>query len=1216
MALDRVNNQFLVPAYGNGGFRAFQLNEEGVPVDRRARFITSRESIYGRRAAPLPSAKEATFPGAGGLFDNTTGRFFTIDRFSNRILVYKSNPNQLGRFPSADFVIGQPDFTSTRRGLAPNRFGATSGVQLDEENQRLFVADTPNNRVMVFDIHPDRLTSDPRATEVIGQNDFESRDPGIGRSKINRPSSTAYDPVFKRLFVSDSGNNRVLIFDANPGNPEGFKEAIAVMGQTDFDSRTPRQALDDLKPGSLAYDYKNHRLFVAEGLQHRVMAYDAHPDRVGGPAKAIAVIGQPDAFSIHPAVSDTRVAMPRATVNSEAEKLYISEGYPAGNRVTVWDISPDNLKTGMLAMDVIGQETPEGGPDFFNRMAQGHLDSRSLAAARAVILDPVDNRLFVPDEYNHRVVIWQLDELNRITDRDAAWVLGQPNMNTSLMGAPNARNMTTPIGAAYDASTKRLFVGDGYHNRILGYDVAPGHLENGMAASIVIGQPDFESVGRTAGRSGINFGVRMGRGIGSSFLPMGFAIDEIGQRLFVADGENNRVLIYDIRRNTLRNGAEAIGILGQSDYQNTAPGSGANGLHDPGHLAYDVANERLFTIDAKNKRVLVFDVHPDRIENGASAISVIGKPDFEAPPPAGPSSIFGATPAGPPPISGDRFVSPNGIAHDPVQQLLYVSDGGGTFGIPADRILVFNVAPEKLENGSIAIATLGAPDAETPRPASWGGAEPNPGQFRVRDTRGIALDHENGRLFATGSFESRLIQFNFPRANWNYYINPMRVQSFGTLDASDLGGQSDPETLTVARLDTASGLLPQSVAIYSSTQQTVDQRSQRHSRWLINEAAVTPSLPVRRATVFIDGHPQRRHTLYAYNPGQRTSELTLTLRNDQGLVAREWKHTLPAGEQAQIEIEPPESAAPTSATLTVTTSTPVAMSAFRLSINGRGEKILSPAPMAKPSSMSDQTTIPYVVSGGGYHSEVLLINPTEELAKGTIAFYNETGKRGALGTRSDVLFYEIPPHSSYTISSDRTGPNVLRGYAKIKADAGNTPYSATLNKRWSGDVWTHENLVSGISGSNMQFAVDLRPTMIRHGEIDISFIIVNPMENEAANINLSLGGAEIISDSLLPGEQKTISLRETEGQNIHGIVSFSSDHPVTLTALQETLNIRSGTVKMELPPISEAAYFPYVPNGGGLSTEFRLANTSAQQAGGQLGFKTPSGEPAITTILR
>ena len=176
----------------------------------------------------------------------------------------------------------------------------------------------------------------------------------------------------------------------------------------------------------------------------------------------------------------------------------------------MWDISPDNLETGMSAVDVVGHETPDGEPDFFNRMAQGHLDGRSLAAARAVTLDPVDHRLFVPDEYNHRVVVWQLDELNRIVDRDARWALGQPDVNTSLMGEPAASNMTTPIGAAYDTTTKRLFVGDGYHNRILVYEAAPGELRSGMDASVVIGQPDFQSVVRAAGPAGINFGVRMG----------------------------------------------------------------------------------------------------------------------------------------------------------------------------------------------------------------------------------------------------------------------------------------------------------------------------------------------------------------------------------------------------------------------------------------------------------------------------------------------------------------------------------------------------------------------------------------------------------------------------------------------------------------------------------------------------------------------------------
>ena len=143
MALDSAHDLLFIPAYGNGGFRAFQLDERGLPVDRQARFITSRESIYGRRSVPPTTAEEARFPGAGAIIDTSTERFFTVDMFANRILVYDGNPSRLENLPSAEVVIGQPDFSSTRRGLGPNRLGAISGTQLDEKNQRLFVSDLP-----------------------------------------------------------------------------------------------------------------------------------------------------------------------------------------------------------------------------------------------------------------------------------------------------------------------------------------------------------------------------------------------------------------------------------------------------------------------------------------------------------------------------------------------------------------------------------------------------------------------------------------------------------------------------------------------------------------------------------------------------------------------------------------------------------------------------------------------------------------------------------------------------------------------------------------------------------------------------------------------------------------------------------------------------------------------------------------------------------------
>ena len=1215
MALDRVNNQVFIPAFGNGGFRAFQLNDEGLPEDRHARFVTSRRSLLGRRSAPLPSAREVTFPGAGGLFDSSTQRFFAIDRFANRILVYDATQDQLREFPQATIAIGQPDFSSRGRGLGPNRAGAISAADIDEEGQRLFVVDAANNRVLVFDITPGALTHDPRAVAVIGQDDLESRDSGLGPSKLNRPSSVAYDPALQRLFVSDSGNNRVLIFGADANNPSGLDTAIAVMGQPDFNSNAPRQSLDELQAETLAYDSKNQRLFIAEDLEHRVMVYDANPDRVGGPTRALAVIGQPDAFSTHPAVARDRIAMPRITVDSATQKLYVSEGYPAGNRISIFDIEPSNLETGMDAIDVIGHETTDGEPDFDNRMAQGHLDARSLAAARELVLDPVDHRLFVADQYNHRVVVWQLDNLNRIVDRDARWVLGQPDINTSLMGPPTAQNMTVPIAAAYDTATKRLFVGDGYHNRILVYDAAPETLANGMAASIVIGQPDFESVARGSGRDQINFGVRMGRGIASDFLPMGLDVDPSGQRLFVSDGENNRVLVYDIRRRVLANGASATHVLGQPDFDNTSPGSGAPSFHDPGHLAYDAAAQRLFVIDGRRKRVLGFDVHPERLRDGADAIAVIGKPDFDTSP-TRPGGGPLAPPVGPPPpITGSAFVTPNGIAHDPINQRLYVSDGGGTFGIPADRILVFDVNPDRLVNGTAAIATLGAPNAEARAAQSWGGAEPIPGQFRVRDTRGIEFDPINGRLFATGSFESRVVQFNFPRASWTYAIDGAALQSFATLDATDLGGRSDPATTGAAYLAARVGAPPPATIIYSSTRQTVDETSQRHSRLLINETAVAPAEASLQATIHIDGRPGNNHDVHIVNPTDTDSALVLQVRDRTGTTTGQWQRTVGGGQQLHIRLEQLAAGLTAESTLTVEATVPVAVTVLRASSNDRREQLLVTAPSALGDAAADQSAAPYFVSGGGLRSRLVLINPTDQVMRGSVSFHAPDGTRQAIGTESEIIDYLIAPQGSRIVASDGAGATAQAGYAQISASDGRYPFTTVSIERRYGGALTSQTTLSSTFGSELSFAVDLQPTLIRHGEIDTHVVVVNSSERQA-RLSITLNDAVIETQTLGPGQQLLSSVRELAGVSARGQFTIESSVPVFAAAHQQTLNIRSELIDVGLPALNNAVNVPFVANGQGISTEFRLTNTGSRSVGGELQFVTATGSPAETTILR
>ncbi len=171
----------------------------------------------------------------------------------------------------------------------------------------------------------------------------------------------------------------------------------------------------------------------------------------------------------------------------------------------------------------------------------------------------------------------------------------------------------------------------------------------------------------------------------------------------------------------------------------------------------------------------------------------------------------------------------------------------------------------------------------------------------------------------------------------------------------------------------------------------------------------------------------------------------------------------------------------------------------------------------------------------------------------------------------------------------------------------------TLQRR-SGDTLTGETLVAGTQGTNAGFAVDLRPTLIRHGEIDTRLIVVNS-STEPASVAARLDG-RIVNRSVAPGEQAELSVAREFGVGASGVVELDSDIEITVTARQSVTNISGDLVESELPPLTSASYFPYVHNGQGVSTEFRLVNLSAERVDGQLVFARPNGESANETILR
>ncbi|MBX3225300.1 MAG: hypothetical protein KF795_32645 [Labilithrix sp.] len=238
-------------------------------------------SVALPNAGGSPSA--GTLASPAGVFADDA-RIVIADTANHRVVIYP----RAGA--AAAVVIGQASFA----GGAPNRgASAGAGTLLSPEGVwvdggRLIVADTGNHRVLVWNTLP---TADGQPADVvIGQASFASAGPngpgGLATSTtLALPAAVLVDAG--RLFVADSGNNRVLVFDAVPSSSGAA--ASRVLGQPDFSSRAPAVDINARAQlsGPVALASDGAHLYVADRDGNRIVAYVLATMATGGLAARI-----------------------------------------------------------------------------------------------------------------------------------------------------------------------------------------------------------------------------------------------------------------------------------------------------------------------------------------------------------------------------------------------------------------------------------------------------------------------------------------------------------------------------------------------------------------------------------------------------------------------------------------------------------------------------------------------------------------------------------------------------------------------------------------------------------------------------------------------------------------------------------------------------------------------------------------------------------------
>lgn len=326
-ALPTVNNAAADFVLGQPDFStdAYSVSQTAQPlpmnaVEYQGRFAVAnfgagRVLIYDAvptdgLAVPSTVLGEPDFVSSGGACSDTgldgprsmattpDGRLIVVDFFHSRVLIWNQWPAP-GTSPPPDLVIGQSDFIHCTANddnqdetvdAAPSArtLQYPSGVWSD--GVRLIVADTDNNRVLVWNTFP--TSNFQPADLVLGQGDFthvtandDNQDGASDAQPTARTFHNPYDGLASngvQFAVADSANHRVLIWNSFP--TFSFQPADIVLGQSTFSNAAYNDDNQDGAPGSpsartlfypVGVTFHGSKLLVSESNNFRVSIFDS-----------------------------------------------------------------------------------------------------------------------------------------------------------------------------------------------------------------------------------------------------------------------------------------------------------------------------------------------------------------------------------------------------------------------------------------------------------------------------------------------------------------------------------------------------------------------------------------------------------------------------------------------------------------------------------------------------------------------------------------------------------------------------------------------------------------------------------------------------------------------------------------------------------------------------------------------------------------------------
>jgi len=325
---------------------------------------------------------------------------------------------------------------------------------------------------------------------------------------------------------------------------------------------------------------------------------------------------------------------------------------------------------------------------------------------------------------------------------------------------------------------------------------------------------------------------------------------------------------------------------------------------------------------------------------------------------------------------------------------------------------------------------------------------------------------------------------------------------------------------------------------------------------------------------------------------------------------------------------------------TFTSSGPVAAIALRGLQNERGEFLLTTLPVVDlNATRADPMVVPHFADGGGWTTEILLINPGDAACAGTVQFYDQgsTGTPAKVipikidGTSNTVFPYSIPGRGARRLKTSDPDSALKAGSVLVTPNAGSIAPTVLVvfSLHSGGTTVTEAGVLSVRAGTAFRMYVEAAGSFGEPGSIQSGFAVSNPAASpvsvlfELATLTGTSTGKSATLELPARG-QIAMFLNQIKGfeglpASFKGALRISTNATTGLvvTGLRSRFNERNEFLVTTTAAADEASapstselFFPQIADGGGYTTQIILLNgLPGQVLPGRIRFFSSSGLP-------